>query len=207
MRELAVRRRSVIELPRSTGCFILRELAIVGRRGATVIGARADKAVDFRAIPVPYHQARHYRTPPAYRHRTNTLQKLGLRDCLALTRYAIRVGLIEPSAAISLMAQCLSPGGHGQVLGRRLPRVSRWCDQCGHRWASTVRSSAPRSPPPDQYIGPVPSDSSRRSRATPCALTGRGASRRDATWSFKPTAAATPDRSIGIRADVGGRRD
>lgn len=30
------------------------------------------------------------------RHRTNTLQKLGLRDRLALTRYAIRVGLIEP---------------------------------------------------------------------------------------------------------------
>ena len=30
------------------------------------------------------------------RHRTNTLQKLGLRDRLALTRYAIRAGLIEP---------------------------------------------------------------------------------------------------------------
>lgn len=30
------------------------------------------------------------------RHRTNLLQKLGLRDRLALTRYAIRVGLIEP---------------------------------------------------------------------------------------------------------------
>jgi DNA-binding NarL/FixJ family response regulator len=30
------------------------------------------------------------------RHRTNTLQKLGLRDRLALTRYAIRTGLIEP---------------------------------------------------------------------------------------------------------------
>lgn len=30
------------------------------------------------------------------RHRTNTLAKLGLRDRLALTRYAIRVGLVEP---------------------------------------------------------------------------------------------------------------
>ena len=30
------------------------------------------------------------------RHRSNTLQKLGLRDRWALTRYAIRVGLIEP---------------------------------------------------------------------------------------------------------------
>lgn len=30
------------------------------------------------------------------RHRTNTLQKLGLRDRWALTRYAIRAGLIEP---------------------------------------------------------------------------------------------------------------
>lgn len=30
------------------------------------------------------------------RHRTNTLQKLGLPDRLALTRYAIRIGLIEP---------------------------------------------------------------------------------------------------------------
>lgn len=30
------------------------------------------------------------------RHRTNTLQKLGLRDRLALTRYAIRSGLTEP---------------------------------------------------------------------------------------------------------------
>ena len=30
------------------------------------------------------------------RHRTNTLAKLGLRDRLALTRYAIRSGLIEP---------------------------------------------------------------------------------------------------------------
>lgn len=30
------------------------------------------------------------------RHRTNTLQKLGLRDRLALTRYAIRAGLTEP---------------------------------------------------------------------------------------------------------------
>ncbi len=30
------------------------------------------------------------------RHRTNILQKLGLRDRLALTRYAIRAGLIEP---------------------------------------------------------------------------------------------------------------
>jgi DNA-binding NarL/FixJ family response regulator len=30
------------------------------------------------------------------RHRTNLLQKLGLRDRLALTRYAIRAGLIEP---------------------------------------------------------------------------------------------------------------
>ncbi|MGH3971246.1 MAG: response regulator transcription factor, partial [Mycobacterium sp.] len=30
------------------------------------------------------------------RHRTNTLQKLGLHDRLALTRYAIRTGLIEP---------------------------------------------------------------------------------------------------------------
>ncbi len=30
------------------------------------------------------------------RHRTNLLQKLGLRDRLELTRYAIRVGLIEP---------------------------------------------------------------------------------------------------------------
>jgi DNA-binding NarL/FixJ family response regulator len=30
------------------------------------------------------------------RHRSNILQKLGLRDRLALTRYAIRAGLIEP---------------------------------------------------------------------------------------------------------------
>lgn len=30
------------------------------------------------------------------RHRTNVLQKLGLRDRLELTRYAIRTGLIEP---------------------------------------------------------------------------------------------------------------
>lgn len=30
------------------------------------------------------------------RHRANVLQKLGLRDRLALTRYAIRAGLIEP---------------------------------------------------------------------------------------------------------------
>ena len=30
------------------------------------------------------------------RHRTNILQKLGMRDRLALTRYAIRAGLIEP---------------------------------------------------------------------------------------------------------------
>lgn len=29
-------------------------------------------------------------------HRTNILQKLGLHDRLALTRYAIRTGLIEP---------------------------------------------------------------------------------------------------------------
>lgn len=30
------------------------------------------------------------------RHRANLLQKLGLPDCLELTRYAIRAGLIEP---------------------------------------------------------------------------------------------------------------
>ena len=30
------------------------------------------------------------------RHRANLLQKLGLRDRLQLTRYAIRAGLIEP---------------------------------------------------------------------------------------------------------------
>ena len=30
------------------------------------------------------------------RHRANILQKLGLRHRLALTRYAIRAGLIEP---------------------------------------------------------------------------------------------------------------
>ena len=30
------------------------------------------------------------------RHRTNTLAKLGLRDRLALTRYVIRAGFIEP---------------------------------------------------------------------------------------------------------------
>ncbi|MCZ7456526.1 LuxR C-terminal-related transcriptional regulator [Streptomyces sp. WMMC940] len=30
------------------------------------------------------------------RHRANLLQKLGPRDRLELTRYAIRVGLIEP---------------------------------------------------------------------------------------------------------------
>lgn len=30
------------------------------------------------------------------RHRANLLQKLGMRDRLELTRYAIRVGLIEP---------------------------------------------------------------------------------------------------------------
>ena len=30
------------------------------------------------------------------RHRTNILAKLGLRDRLELTRYAIRVGLVEP---------------------------------------------------------------------------------------------------------------
>jgi DNA-binding NarL/FixJ family response regulator len=31
-----------------------------------------------------------------HRHRANLLQKLGLRDRLELTRYAIRAGLIEP---------------------------------------------------------------------------------------------------------------
>lgn len=31
-----------------------------------------------------------------HRHRANLLHKLGLRDRLELTRYAIRVGLIEP---------------------------------------------------------------------------------------------------------------
>ena len=30
------------------------------------------------------------------RHRSNMLQKLGLRDRLDLTRYAIRAGLLEP---------------------------------------------------------------------------------------------------------------
>ncbi|GAA3212977.1 hypothetical protein GCM10020256_12780 [Streptomyces thermocoprophilus] len=30
------------------------------------------------------------------RHRANLLQKLGLRDRLEMTRYAIRAGLIEP---------------------------------------------------------------------------------------------------------------
>ena len=30
------------------------------------------------------------------RHRANMLQKLGLRDRLELTRYAIRAGLVEP---------------------------------------------------------------------------------------------------------------
>ncbi|WP_432871472.1 response regulator transcription factor [Microbispora rosea] len=30
------------------------------------------------------------------RHRANTLQKLGMRDRLELTRYAIRAGLVEP---------------------------------------------------------------------------------------------------------------
>ncbi|MFP5368398.1 MAG: DNA-binding response regulator, partial [Actinomycetes bacterium] len=30
------------------------------------------------------------------RHRANVLQKLGLRDRLDLTRFAIRTGLIEP---------------------------------------------------------------------------------------------------------------
>ncbi|WP_308197992.1 response regulator transcription factor [Saccharopolyspora soli] len=30
------------------------------------------------------------------RHRANLMQKLGLRDRLELTRYAIRTGLIEP---------------------------------------------------------------------------------------------------------------
>ena len=35
-------------------------------------------------------------TKTVERHRANILQKLGLRDRLELTRYAIRVGLIEP---------------------------------------------------------------------------------------------------------------
>jgi len=30
------------------------------------------------------------------RHRTNVLEKLGLRNRIALTRYAIRRGLVEP---------------------------------------------------------------------------------------------------------------
>ncbi|MEO3805015.1 LuxR C-terminal-related transcriptional regulator [Nonomuraea sp. B1E8] len=30
------------------------------------------------------------------RHRANILQKLGMRDRLELTRYAIRAGLVEP---------------------------------------------------------------------------------------------------------------
>ena len=30
------------------------------------------------------------------RHRANVLQKLGLRDRVALTRYAVRSGLVEP---------------------------------------------------------------------------------------------------------------
>jgi DNA-binding NarL/FixJ family response regulator len=30
------------------------------------------------------------------RHRTNILEKLGLEDRVALTRYAIRRGLVEP---------------------------------------------------------------------------------------------------------------
>jgi DNA-binding NarL/FixJ family response regulator len=30
------------------------------------------------------------------RHRSNVLEKLGLRDRVALTRYAIRRGLVEP---------------------------------------------------------------------------------------------------------------
>ena len=30
------------------------------------------------------------------RHRANILQKLGMRDRLALTRFAIRAGLVEP---------------------------------------------------------------------------------------------------------------
>jgi len=30
------------------------------------------------------------------RHRANVLEKLGLRDRVALTRYAIRRGLVEP---------------------------------------------------------------------------------------------------------------
>ena len=30
------------------------------------------------------------------RHRANLLEKLGMKDRLELTRYAIRVGLIEP---------------------------------------------------------------------------------------------------------------
>ena len=35
-------------------------------------------------------------TKTVERHRANLLQKLGLRDRLELTRYAIRTGLIEP---------------------------------------------------------------------------------------------------------------
>jgi DNA-binding NarL/FixJ family response regulator len=30
------------------------------------------------------------------RHRANILEKLGMRDCVDLTRYAIRNGLVEP---------------------------------------------------------------------------------------------------------------
>jgi DNA-binding NarL/FixJ family response regulator len=30
------------------------------------------------------------------RHRANVLEKLGLRDRVALTRYAVRSGLVEP---------------------------------------------------------------------------------------------------------------
>lgn len=33
---------------------------------------------------------------PVERHRANLLQKLGLKDRLELTRFAIRVGLVEP---------------------------------------------------------------------------------------------------------------
>jgi DNA-binding NarL/FixJ family response regulator/RNA polymerase-binding transcription factor DksA len=40
------------------------------------------------------------------RHRANMLQKLGLRDRLELTRYAIRVGLIEPRAAQASVEPC-----------------------------------------------------------------------------------------------------
>ena len=83
-----------------------------------------------------------------------------------------------------------------QISVRRVARrpSQQWCDRCGDSWSSTMRSSAPRSPPSDQYIGPAPSDSSSRSRAIPRAhrarlvdQTHRGRDACAVHWGLLPT--------------------